>query len=103
MRRVGSLRTSSALVNTLMDNVYRTMRANFISVPTDCPQRDERLGWLDGQVILRASLCQTTLPYAHQNIIPRETGWASSKWNTWILPDRSHHLEARRSIGAQSV
>ena len=51
MPRVGSLRTSNELVNTLMDNVYRTMRANSMAVPTDCPQRDERLGWLDGQVM----------------------------------------------------
>jgi alpha-L-rhamnosidase len=51
MPRAGSLRTSNALVNTLMDNVHRTMRANFMAVPTDCPQRDERLGWLDGQVM----------------------------------------------------
>ena len=51
VRRTGELRTSDALVNTLMDNVYRTQRANFMDVPTDCPQRDERLGWLgDGQV-----------------------------------------------------
>ena len=45
VRRTGTLRTSSDLVNTLLENAYRTQRANFVDVPTDCPQRDERLGW----------------------------------------------------------
>ena len=60
VRRVGALRTSNQLVNTLMDNVYRTQRANFMDVPTDCPQRDERLGWLgDGQVSTRICIVVT--------------------------------------------
>jgi hypothetical protein len=58
VRRVGELSTSNALINTLMNNVYRTQRANFMDVPTDCPQRDERLGWLgDGQVIVFCTHC----------------------------------------------
>ncbi|GAA4012538.1 glycoside hydrolase family 78 protein [Allokutzneria multivorans] len=32
-------------LETLHDNVRRAMRGNFLDVPTDCPQRDERLGW----------------------------------------------------------
>jgi alpha-L-rhamnosidase len=34
------------LVNRLQANIVRGQRGNFVSVPTDCPQRDERLGWL---------------------------------------------------------
>ena len=33
------------LLNQLHSNVVWGMRGNFLSVPTDCPQRDERLGW----------------------------------------------------------
>jgi alpha-L-rhamnosidase len=41
------------LLNQLVSNVYWTQRANFISIPTDCPQRDERLGWTgDAQVFV---------------------------------------------------
>lgn len=36
---------SSELVNALWGNIRRSMQANFMSVPTDCPQRNERLGW----------------------------------------------------------
>lgn len=41
----GELKTSHPLVNQLVSNIYWGQRGNFISVPTDCPQRDERLGW----------------------------------------------------------
>lgn len=37
--------TSDAMVNRLWQNIRWTQRANLMSVPTDCPQRDERLGW----------------------------------------------------------
>jgi alpha-L-rhamnosidase len=49
----GSFECSSELVNQLWRNVTWGQRGNFLSVPTDCPQRDERLGWLaDAQVFL---------------------------------------------------
>ncbi|MDQ1696268.1 MAG: alpha-L-rhamnosidase [Frankiaceae bacterium] len=43
--RIGFFECSDPLVNRLHDNVVWSMRGNFLSVPTDCPQRDERLGW----------------------------------------------------------
>ncbi|PCN46435.1 alpha-L-rhamnosidase [Curtobacterium sp. 'Ferrero'] len=45
LRRTGHFRSSHELLNTFHDNVVRGMQGNFVSVPTDCPQRDERLGW----------------------------------------------------------
>ncbi|NKY43719.1 family 78 glycoside hydrolase catalytic domain [Nocardia cerradoensis] len=45
MRRTGWLETSDARLNQLYVNVVHSMRGNFVGVPTDCPQRDERLGW----------------------------------------------------------
>ncbi|GAA1580886.1 glycoside hydrolase family 78 protein [Actinomadura kijaniata] len=45
MPRTGWFETSHPLVNKLHDNVVWSMRGNFVGVPTDCPQRDERLGW----------------------------------------------------------
>jgi alpha-L-rhamnosidase len=47
----GTFACSSDLVNRLHHCIVWTLRGNFLSVPTDCPQRDERLGWMgDGQV-----------------------------------------------------
>ncbi len=45
MRRIGWFESSNDLLNRLHDNVVWSMRGNFVGVPTDCPQRDERLGW----------------------------------------------------------
>ena len=41
----GKLETSDELVNKLVSNTYWGQRGNFLSTPTDCPQRDERMGW----------------------------------------------------------
>ena len=45
MQRIGWFECSDELVNRLHDNAVWSMRGNFVDVPTDCPQRDERLGW----------------------------------------------------------
>lgn len=45
MRRTGHFSCSDELITKLHENVVWGMRGNFLSVPTDCPQRDERLGW----------------------------------------------------------
>ncbi len=45
MARTGWFECSDPLLNRLHENVVWTMRGNFMDVPTDCPQRDERLGW----------------------------------------------------------
>ena len=45
MERTGWFECSDALVNRFHENVVWSTRGNFVSLPTDCPQRDERLGW----------------------------------------------------------
>src|SRR5699024_10227610 len=45
MARTGWFTCSDERVNRLHENVVWGMRGNFLSLPTDCPQRDERLGW----------------------------------------------------------
>ena len=42
---IGTIETDSTLVNKLISNTLWGQRSNYLSVPTDCPQRDERLGW----------------------------------------------------------
>jgi alpha-L-rhamnosidase len=50
------LHTSSNMINQLWSNILWGQRSNFVGVPTDCPQRDERLGWAaDAQVFWRAA------------------------------------------------
>ncbi|MET0796453.1 MAG: family 78 glycoside hydrolase catalytic domain [Rhodococcus sp. (in: high G+C Gram-positive bacteria)] len=45
LRRIGHFECSVPDLNQLHENAVRGMRGNFIDIPTDCPQRDERLGW----------------------------------------------------------
>ena len=45
MERTGWFDSSDPLLNRLHENVRWSMRDNFVDIPTDCPQRDERLGW----------------------------------------------------------
>ena len=50
----GSFECSSSMVNKLYKNLIWSQRGNYISIPTDCPQRDERLGWMgDAQIFIR--------------------------------------------------
>lgn len=44
-REIGKVETSNELVNKLISNALWGQRGNYLSVPTDCPQRDERYGW----------------------------------------------------------
>ena len=51
MARTGEFESSNPLVNQLQHNIVWGQKGNFVDVPTDCPQRDERLGWTgDAQV-----------------------------------------------------
>lgn len=51
IERTGHFETSNSLLNQLEHNIIWGQKGNFLDVPTDCPQRDERLGWTgDAQV-----------------------------------------------------
>ncbi len=52
----GSFECSSPMVSRLQENIVWGQRGNFLSIPTDCPQRDERLGWTgDAQVFVQTA------------------------------------------------
>lgn len=56
IRRTGHMRCSDPEINQLFSNIFWGQRGNFLDVPTDCPQRDERLGWTgDAQVFVKAA------------------------------------------------
>jgi alpha-L-rhamnosidase len=56
MAPTGRFETSHKLLNQLQSNIQWGQRGNFLEVPTDCPQRDERLGWMgDAQVFCRTA------------------------------------------------
>jgi alpha-L-rhamnosidase len=56
MPRSGEFECSDPLLNQLQSNILWGQKGNFVDVPTDCPQRDERLGWTgDIQVFVRTA------------------------------------------------
>ncbi len=56
LKRTGRLTCSNTNLNRLFDNIVWGQKGNFLDVPTDCPQRDERLGWTgDAQVFARTA------------------------------------------------
>jgi alpha-L-rhamnosidase len=56
MPPTGTFECSNPLINQLQHNILWGQKGNFVDVPTDCPQRDERLGWTgDTQVFMRTA------------------------------------------------
>ena len=56
MKPTGQFTSSNPLINQLQHNIQWGQRGNFLDVPTDCPQRDERLGWTgDAQAFSRTA------------------------------------------------
>ena len=100
IERTGEFECSNPLVNQLMRNIFWSQRDNFVEVPTDCPQRDERAGWTgDAQFFVGTAaynadvaafytrwlttLCQDSqLPSgAMANVSPKfGSPWASAGW-----------------------
>ena len=69
MEPTGTFQCSDPLINQLQHNILWGQKGNFLDVPTDCPQRDERLGWTgDAQMFIRTS---THL----MNVAPFFTKW----------------------------
>ncbi len=84
MRRTAWFESSHAGLNQLHSNVVWSMRDNFVDLPTDCPQRDERVGWTgDLQVFAPTAL---RLFAAHGTL----TGWlrdlAAEQWSNGHVP-----------------
>ncbi|MET8984829.1 family 78 glycoside hydrolase catalytic domain [Nonomuraea wenchangensis] len=123
LRPTGHFRCSDPDVQKLHDNVVRSMRGNFLDVPTDCPQRDERLGWTgDIQVFAPAAAfladCSSFLsswlrdlaaeqfedgcvpfvvPNIHHNILPAAAAWGDAATIVpWTLYERYGDAEVLR-------
>ena len=57
IERCGYVNSSNELLNKLYENIIRGQRGNYLDIPTDCPQRNERLGWCgDAQVFMKAAI-----------------------------------------------
>ncbi len=81
---VGSFQTDHAMLNQLYSNIVWTQRANYLDIPTDCPQRDERQGWTaDAQIYIHSATFNTDIAAFH-------TKWVQdlndSQWENGAYP-----------------
>ncbi|MBE5966524.1 MAG: alfa-L-rhamnosidase RamA [Lachnospiraceae bacterium] len=53
----GNIETSNPMVNRLVQNALWGQKGNFLDVPTDCPQRDERMGWTGDAQVFSGTAC----------------------------------------------
>lgn len=70
LNTVGHFESNNQMLNQLYSNIVWTQRANYIDIPTDCPQRDERLGWTgDAQVYMRSAAFNADIAPFHKKWI----------------------------------
>jgi alpha-L-rhamnosidase len=88
--RTGSFVCSDSRINQLVSNIEWGQRGNYLSVPTDCPQRDERLGWMgDAQVFVRTATCNADVAafFTKWLVDVDDAQWGSGAF-TDVSPDR---------------
>jgi len=69
LKMTGVFKCSDPHLNRLVENISWSLRGNFVDVPTDCPQRDERLGWTGDAQVFAPTACFLT------NAAPFFTKW----------------------------
>ncbi len=67
LEQTGSIETDNPLINQFFENVLRSQKGNFLDVPTDCPQRDERMGWTGDIQVFAGTACYNMDVYAFLN------------------------------------
>ncbi len=96
--RAGTFECSHPLLNKLYSNIVWGQRGNFLSVPTDCPQRDERLGWMgDAQVFIRTATCNCDVHNFFNNWLVEV---ADSQSADGAFSDVTPHVGAGQGVAA---
>ena len=62
--RTGDIKTGNEMLNQLISNILWSQKGNFLDIPTDCPQRDEKLGWTGDAQIFSGTACLNMDCYA---------------------------------------
>jgi alpha-L-rhamnosidase len=104
MARTGWFACSNEQVNRLHENVVWSMRGNFVDLPTDCPQRDERLGWTgDIQVFAPTAAflydCHGMLASWLRDVAAEQHGDGTVPWFVPQIPGGPQWTPARPGAG----
>ena len=97
----GTITTGDARVNRLIENIRWGMRSNYLSIPTDCPQRDERLGWTsDTQVFMNsAAYLADTWEFLRKYLADLRDGQYDDGLYTCFVPNVRHVFPHWASCG----
>jgi alpha-L-rhamnosidase len=91
--RTGEFACSDPRLNQLQSNIQWGQRGNYISVPTDCPQRDERLGWMgDAQVFIHTATYNSDVAaFFTKWLVDVDDGQSPAGSFSDVSPDTSGH------------
>jgi alpha-L-rhamnosidase len=98
---IGSFRCSHEGLNQLQHNIIWGQKSNFLEIPTDCPQRDERLGWTgDAQVFVRtASFNMNVREFFHKWMQDMRDSQTEEGGIPCVIPAPWHHDPASQDGG----
>ncbi|MCX6068175.1 MAG: family 78 glycoside hydrolase catalytic domain [Chloroflexi bacterium] len=86
---IGHIETSDAKVNQLFRNTLWSLKGNFLDIPTDCPQRDERLGWAGDAQMFSGTACFNMEASAFLGKFVYDMGREQAKFGgmvPWVIP-----------------
>jgi hypothetical protein len=105
-RETGDMTFASPLLQRIWTNALWSQRSNFFAVPTDCPQRDERMGWMgDIQVFLGGAAARRRLSHsrARAAVLPRRGDRGLERGGhhpaAWPVATLWRHRRHRRKLG----
>ncbi len=104
MEPIGAFSCSRGLINRLAKNIVWGMRGNFIDIPTDCPQRDERLGWTgDAQAFcMTACYLYDTRPFFRKWLRDLAADQRDDGGVPYVVPDILQEQTDKFPLGAHS-
>ncbi len=96
------LKSGSSMINQLWSNILWGQRSNFVGVPTDCPQRDERFGWTaDAQVFWRTASFNMDLTQFSQKFARDIRTTQAGTLGVRYLRTRTNHAQSRFCRGLE--
>lgn len=104
MQPIGEFSCSHGLINQLARNIVWGMRGNFVDIPTDCPQRDERLGWTgDAQAFCNtACYLYDTRPFFRKWLRDLASDQRADGGIPYVSPDILQNQADKFPLGAHS-
>ena len=103
---VGDFEVDNPMLNQLYSNIVWTQKANYIDIPTDCPQRDERLGWTgDAQIYMRSAIFNSDVAPFHKKWIRdlQDAQWSNGAYPIYApMPVNAEGVAAIRADDAFS-